>query len=537
MKIALCQMNSIIADFKNNSNTIINHINNARNNNVDIIVFPELILSGYPPLDLIDNRDFIIQNDEFLNLVLENTQDITVILGAINKTDNKLYNAAFVFSDKKVLYIQNKTLLPNYDVFDEKRYFVSNDSFDTFKVKNKKFAVLICEDIWFDIYKDRYNIDPVEKVSAQTPEFLIVIAASPFSKNKLNKRIEICKKIVSKTNIPLFYLNSVGAQDEIIFDGNSFAVYKNNVEMLKSFEEDVRIFDLDNINKIKNNYIIKDNIEYIYKALVLGIKDYFSKIGISKAVIGLSGGVDSAVVTPLAVKALGKDNVTAIIMPSIYSADSSVSDAKKLAENLNILYYVISIDELFNLYKSSLSSVFNNAEEDVTEENIQSRIRGNILMAVANKSNAMVLTTGNKSEFSMGYATLYGDLIGSVAALGDLLKREVYQLGRYINEISSNVIPENIFLKAPSAELKFNQKDEDTLPRYEILDEVLFLHIEKGYIKNEIISSGFDEKTVNEIFHKLYRQEFKRKQSPIVLKISDKNFGIGRRIPVTNRFF
>jgi NAD+ synthase (glutamine-hydrolysing) len=537
MKIALCQINLTIGDFQNNTKKIIELINKSRHEKCQIVVFPELAVSGYPPLDLIENRDFIQQNHLALQKIINSTDDIAVILGSINSVNNKLYNSAFVIKNKEILHIQNKTLLPNYDVFDEKRYFNSGYEYNLININNLKIGVLICEDIWFDVYKDKYQIDPLQKIMQLNPDFLIVIAASPFSKNKLNNRISICKNINLVHNIPLIYLNTVGAQDEIIFDGNSFYVDAEYSDFCKSFYEDYKIIDLSSLNT--RNILLNDidnEIESIYDALVLGIKDYFAKTGINKAVIGISGGIDSAVVAPLTVAALGKENVIGLILPSVYNADSSLSDAETLAKNLGIKYHFISINNLFNNYKNDLKDIFAGYKEDVTEENIQSRIRGNLLMAVANKINGMVMTTGNKSEFSMGYATLYGDLIGGVAPLGDLLKRDVYKLGRFINN-EKVIIPENIFDKEPSAELKPNQKDEDSLPKYKILDEILHLHIEKGCIKDEIINKGFDKDTVDFIFKKLYSNEFKRKQAPIVLKVSDKNFGIGRRIPITNNFY
>lgn len=536
MKIAMCQINSVIGDFHNNVKKIIKYINKSKTSNCDLVIFPELAVSGYPPLDLIENKDFINQNQSALNKIVEHTDNISLILGSLNNKNGKLFNSAFYISNKKISFIQDKTLLPNYDVFDEKRYFSSAYKHKNFKIKNKNVALLICEDIWFNVYKDKYEFDPVKRVLNDKTELLIVIAASPFSKNKFENRADICNKLSLKYNIPVIYLNSIGGQDEIIFDGASFIVFKNKINVCKQFNEDYKITNLNELNLLKNNYIKKNEIEIIYNAIILGLKDYFKKSNIKKAVIGISGGIDSAVVAPLAVAAFGSENVIGVIMPSIFTSKTSIDDATQLVKNLGIKYHIVSITNLFEQYKKDLQLIFEGYGEDVTEENIQSRIRGNILMAIANKFGGMVLTTGNKSELSMGYTTLYGDLIGGIAAIGDLLKRDVYKLGRYIN-IDNIVIPESIFNKAPSAELRFHQKDEDSLPPYNILDEVLYLHIEKGYTKQEIISKGYNKKIIDEIFKKLYGQEFKRKQAPLVIKLTEKNFGIGRRIPVTNKFY
>ncbi|HOK41141.1 MAG TPA: NAD+ synthase [bacterium] len=535
MKFAICQINSQIGDFENNSNKIINYIKLATEQKCDLIIFPELCISGYPPMDLLDNPEFIDHNYNALNKILKHTvnSDNYVILGSITRLNNQLFNSALVLHKGNIIFQQNKTLLPNYDVFDEKRYFTPNKKFSLFQINNFKIGILICEDIWYDEFKN-YKINPINKIKKLKPDLVVVISASPFEKEKIEKRLTICHNNFVKSKIPIIYVNSIGAQDELIFDGASFYLNNDNIFICKQFEEDFAIFDL---NQKINNYKKVPLIEQIHSALILGIKDYFLKCKFNKTIIGISGGIDSAVVASLAVRALGNNNVIGLILPSKYTSQASIDDAIKLSRNLEIEYFIISINKLFSLYLDELSEYFKNREFDITEENIQSRIRGNLLMAFANKFNALVLATGNKSELSMGYCTLYGDLIGGLAVIGDLLKREIYELARYINK-EKEIIPENIFLKAPSAELKYNQKDEDTLPPYKILDAVLYYHFELGLTKNDIINKyNFDENIVNEIFHKLYRQEYKRKQAPITLKISRKNFGIGRRIPITNKFY
>lgn len=540
MKIAICQINSRIGDFENNSKKIIQLIKKAETAKCEIAIFPELCVSGYPPMDLIQNKSFIEKNNYYTDKIIKSTNNIIAILGDINNQKKDMFNSAIVINKKKIIFVQNKTLLPNYDVFDEQRYFTSNNRFSLCKIKNFKIGILICEDIWFHEYKYKYKINPVEQIlqikknnSSIKPDLIIIISASPFEKNKLDYRINICKKYFLKLNIPVFYVNSAGGQDELIFDGSSFYINNASIFLCKRFDEDFKIIDTD---RKYNEFKYFSEIEEIYFALILGIKDYFSKCGFKKAIIGLSGGIDSAVVAALAVEALGKNNVIGVLMPSIYSAKSSAADAVELSKNLGIKYFIIKIDSLFKKFLYELKQPFENMKEDITEENIQSRIRGNLLMAIANKYNGLVLATGNKSELSMGYCTLYGDLIGGLAVIGDLLKRDVYEIGRLINS-NKNIIPKNIFIKAPSAELRPNQKDEDTLPPYKILDEVLHLHIEKGLSKEEIIIKGFDKNTVYYIFNTLYKQEYKRKQAPTTLKISAKTFGIGRRIPITNKFY
>ncbi|NNG67677.1 NAD+ synthase [Caldanaerobacter subterraneus] len=541
MKIALAQINPVVGDIKHNCEKIVKYIEKAKEEKADLVVFPELSTVGYPPKDFLFVKDFIKTNEEMINkIILPATDEIAVILGTVRKDENKnLYNSAFFVCNREIIEIFDKTLLPNYDVFDEKRYFSPSSQIKTVEFKGVKVAVNICEDAWKGYVFEpsaNYSVDVLEEQFKLKPDIFINISASPYHLGKHRTRLGIMKEKTDKYGIPFVYVNQVGANDELIFDGNSFVLNEKGKEVirLKGFEEDFKVVELQNLEDFEELPELKEDISWIYKALVIGVRDYFHKLGFKKAVLGLSGGIDSAVVAVIASEAMGKENVLAISMPSRYSSEGSVKDAEILAKNLGIDFRVIPIEPVFKSYLS----VFNkdgNALGDVAEENVQARIRGNYLMFFANREGYVVLTTGNKSELAMGYCTLYGDMSGSLAVIGDLYKTQVYELARYINR-EKEIIPVSIIKKVPSAELRPNQKDEDSLPPYRILDQVLKLYLEENASVEEIAEKGFDKDLVRHIINTVNKNEYKRKQAPPVLRVSPKAFGTGRRMPIVQNF-
>ncbi len=555
MKIAIAQLNYRIADFEGNLNLMKNAIRDAEKEEVDLIVFSELAVCGYPPLDLLEQRDFIDKCSESIRLLTECTSKVAVIVGAPvinpNEKGKKLYNAAFLLSEKKVLAIRNKTLLPTYDIFDEYRYFEKNIEFNIVKFKGVSIALTICEDIWDDQPVENtfsrtrlYTISPMDFLAKQNPDIMINISASPFAANRLNAREEVLKQNVAKYGIPLFYCNQVGANTELIFDGSSMVLDRNGIiDRLTPFTEEVRSYVLENLMSPANTGAIEfeSNLsdeyrtEMMYKALVFGIKDYFRKMGFNRAILGLSGGMDSALTLVLAVEALGCENVMPVMMPSRFSSDHSITDSLELAANLGVTCKRIPVDPMMDSFLSQLVPEFEGKAEDVTEENLQARIRGVILMALANKLNMILLNTSNKSEAAVGYATLYGDMNGGLSVLGDVYKTEVYDIARYINR-NREVIPYNILEKAPSAELRPNQKDSDSLPVYEVLDPILYHYIEMKDPIAAIVESGFQREVVERVISLVNRSEYKRFQTPPILRISSKAFGMGRRMPIVARY-
>lgn len=540
MKIALAQINVIIGDFEGNSSTIIKKIEEAKLNGIDLIVFPELSVCGYPPQDFLEFDDFIQKSYLAVESIAKHCNGIAAIVGSPTKNPNiegkNLYNSACFLTDGKVQAYAHKALLPNYDIFDEYRYFEPSKSFSCITFKGKKIALTICEDIW-DIDDDPlYTLSPMKELLRENPDFAINISASPFSYAHLENREKVVSYWAKKGNLPVFYVNYWGAQTELIFDGNSL-VSNTNGEIIakgKAFEEDLIVIDTDNLPSPLTNYK-EEKVARIYQALVCGIKDYFQKMGFKKALLGLSGGIDSALTATLAVDALGAENVTGILLPSKFSSDHSVSDAEQLAINLGMSYTTIPIEPIFQSFEKALEPLFKGLPFNVAEENLQSRIRGTLLMAHSNKFNGILLNTSNKSEAAVGYGTLYGDMNGGLAVLGDVYKTEVYELSNYINRDIER-IPKNSIQKAPSAELRPGQKDSDSLPDYDILDKILYQYIEQRKGPNDIIAMGFDESLVKRILRMVNKVEFKRKQTAPILRISIKAFGHGRRMPIVGKY-
>jgi NAD+ synthase (glutamine-hydrolysing) len=551
MKIALAQINLHIGNFNENTTKIVYCIKKAQQFNADLIIFPEMTVCGYPPLDMLDYRDFAEKCEETVNRIAKICTDIGVILGSPsfnhNSEGKSLYNSAFFLYDGKVQSVHHKTLLPDYDVFDEYRYFEPNNEFNIIEFKGQRIALTICEDLWFDQKFDNgygnkrlYTVSPMERLITLKPDFIVNISASPFSWSKIQDKKDIFINTARNYKLPLFMVNQVGANTDLIFEGGSLVVNQKGeiFDRVAWFDEDFQIYTLQEVLNTPahgTEPAVTDHIEMIFRALVLGLRDFFAKNGFSRAILGLSGGLDSAVTAVLAAEALGHENVYAVYMPSKYSAPQSGEDARKLAENLNLSIHEIPIDELCETFSEALAPLFNNLPEDVAEENIQSRIRGTLLMAMANKFGYIMLNTSNKSESAVGYGTMYGDMNGAISVLGDLYKTKIYELAGFINR-NEEIIPESTITRAPSAELKENQKDSDSLPEYEILDKILFRYIDLQKQADSIISEGFSPELVEKVLHLVNSSEFKRHQSPPVLRVSSKAFGRGRRMPQVAKF-
>ena len=566
MKIALAQQNYHIGNFEKNVKKIIEGINRAKEQKADLVVFTELCICGYAPVDFLEFKDFINKCYDSLDIVKEHADGIGVLVGCPARNPEvegkDLFNAVFLLENKKIKDEIHKTLLPNYDVFDEYRYFEPAFDWHVMEFKGKKLAVTICEDIWNMGDNPLYRITPMEELMHFNPDVMINLSASPYNYAQDIVRNSIVKAHVMKYKMPMLYCNAVGSQTEIVFDGGSLVYDVNGckVKEMKYFEEDFQVFDLDELSEKKAGahqignekyyysafevgrdmdvleYIVGEkNIEEIYKAILLGITDYFSKMGFTKAILGSSGGIDSAVTQALAVAALGKENVRAILMPSQYSSTHSVDDAEQLCKNLGNNYDIIPIRRIYETFLSDLEPVFNNTPFGIAEENIQSRSRGNLLMAIANKFGYILINTSNKSELATGYGTLYGDMAGGLSVLGDVYKMQVYALARYINK-QKEIIPQNILDKAPSAELRPNQKDLDSLPEYEKLDRILYNYIELRQGPKEIIAKGYDEELVNRVLKMVNTNEYKRKQFCPIIRISCKAFGAGRRVPIVAKY-
>jgi len=541
MKIALAQLNYHIGNFENNISKIINAVKKAKQNKVDIVVFAELAVSGYPPRDFLEFTDFINKCENAIQQIAKECTGIAAIIGAPSKNvegkGKRLYNSAFFITDGKIQKIINKTLLPNYDIFDEYRYFEPNKKFELVEYKNKKIAVTICEDIWNISDVPLYTVNPMDELIKLNPDFMINISASPFHYDQPEIRREILIKHTQKYKLPLFYVSHVGAQTEMLFDGNSMVLNSDGeiIDELKYFYEDFKIFNVDDIQNKKYEFQNISKIELIHEGLVMGVKNYFQKLGFQKAILGLSGGIDSAVTLVIAEKALGKENIKALLMPSKFSSEHSINDAKELAENLGVDYEIINIENDFKSVNKTLEPYFKNLPFNIAEENIQARLRGLILMAFTNKFGYILLNTSNKSEMAVGYGTLYGDMCGGLSVLGDVYKTQVFELASFINK-NKIVIPVNTITKPPSAELQPNQKDSDSLPDYEILDKILFQYIEKRLSPKELINMGFDEKIVRKTLKLVNTNEYKRNQAPPVLRISAKAFGMGRRMPIVGKY-
>lgn len=538
----MAQINPTVGALRQNTDKILSIIDEYRNK-VDIIVFPELSISGYPPEDLLLHPSYTEDNDKQLQRIIPKTNGLLVLVGLPRKNfsekEKPLYNSVAVISEGKLLGYKDKSLLPTYDVFDERRYFEPGREERVFEYKGKKIGIFICEDIWEHsgaIEVTHYQRDPVEEMKNLKPDFTINISASPYYYHKLDVRRKVCQKAAKTLNCPMLYCNQVGANDQLIFAGYSFCTdeKENILAQAKGFEEDLVIVDLSN----KTSTISEEShdIEDLYYALVLGVKDYFHKQGFTKALLGLSGGVDSALVACIAKDALGKENVLAVNMSSRFSSLSSIEDSHSLSENLGIELKDITIDLIFQKYLDLLSPYFYEKPFDVTEENIQARIRGMILMALSNKLGHIVLSTGNKSEMAMGYSTLYGDMCGGLGVLVDVSKTLVYKLCNWINK-DQLVIPESILTKPPSAELKPNQKDQDSLPDYAIVDAVLEDYVEDHMSLEQIVEKrGIEKDLVNDLIHKIHRAEYKRRQSPTGLRVTKKAFNRGRNFPIVQKW-
>jgi len=543
MKISLASINPTIGDLKSNFEKIISNIKKAEEVDSDLIIFPELALTGYPPLDLLDKRSFVDEVISYNSKVAEYAKNIGVIFGSVTRFEDEvgtnLFNSAIFCFDGQIKSIHKKSLLPNYDVFDEVRYFEPSREIHLLEFKGKRFGVTICEDAWND--KDfwvhrLYEFDPVEENVKLGAEIIINISASPFSIGKEKIRTEMFSQIARKHKKPVLFVNQVGANTDLIFDGGAKVFDRNGNLILASnrFEESLVHFDSD-FQYEEINYEFSSDAEEIYRALILGIRDYCDKTGFKKVVLGLSGGIDSALVSVLAKEALGSENVLCVMMPSQYSSEGSITHSQKLIQNIGVKSTIIPIQPIFEEFKKSLKKEFDDLPEDVTEENLQSRIRGVLLMALSNKFGYLLLATGNKSELATGYATLYGDMCGGLAPISDVYKTKVYEIARYINR-EKEIIPIEIINKVPSAELRPNQTDQDTLPPYDILDKILYQYIEEAKEEDEIVEKGFDRELVRRVLKMVDRAEYKRKQAAPGLKVTNKAFGSGRRFPIVQRW-
>lgn len=543
MKIALSQLDYIIGDFEGNLAKMLRSVAEAKALGADIILFGELATCGYPPRDFLEFRDFIRLAEESVARLAEAADGIAIVVGSptVNpEPEGKdLYNSAYFLADRRVWQVQHKALLPTYDIFDEYRYFEPAREFQVVHYKGKKIALTICEDLWnLGNENPLYTICPLDEVMPQQPDFILNLSASPFSFDKSQSRIDVLRANVNRYKIPLFYVNHTGAQTELIFDGGSLVVDARGVifDEMPYFEECLRVYNLEAVMRggPENTQGI-EKIPLIHDALLTGLGDYFRKSGLKKAILGLSGGIDSAVVAVLAARALGPDNVRGLLLPSQFSSDHSVNDARQLAENLGIQYDILPIESVYQSYMDLLQPHFFGLPFNLTEENIQARIRGMLLMAFSNKFGHILLNTTNKSEMAVGYGTLYGDLCGGLSVLGDVYKTEVYELARYLNREGA-VIPESVLTKAPSAELRPNQKDSDSLPEYHLLDPLLYQYIEQRMGPRELVDMGFDEALVKRVLRLVNLNEFKRHQSAPVLRVSSKAFGVGRRMPIVGRY-
>lgn len=541
MKIALAQLNYHTGNFESNTQKIISGIRKAREAGASLAVFAELCVCGYPPRDFLEFRDFIRLCQESIERIAAECTDIAAIIGApsINpQVEGKdLFNSAYFLCNGKVEAIRHKTLLPTYDVFDEYRYFEPNREFSIVQYQGKRLAITICEDLWNINHNPLYITTPMDELVKQQPDLIINIAASPFSSVQEKIRRQVLQNNARKYQLPVVYVNHIGAQTELIFDGGSMYMNREGdiQEQLQHFTEDFRVVDTEITKSASNAEETAPVIEQVRQALVLGIRDYFSKLGFRQAILGLSGGIDSAVVLALAAEALGAENVRAVLMPSVFSSEHSLSDSLQMVKKLGVAHDIIPITPVFDELQKSLQEIFRGKAFDITEENMQARCRGMILMSMSNKFGYILLNTSNKSEMAVGYGTLYGDMCGGLSVIGDIYKQEVYALARHFN-LEDEIIPLNIIQKAPSAELRPDQKDSDSLPDYEVLDAILHLYIEERKGPAEIIEQGFEEATVKRVLKLVNMNEYKRHQTPPILRVSPKAFGMGRRMPIVARY-
>ncbi|HWF65778.1 MAG TPA: NAD+ synthase [Acidobacteriaceae bacterium] len=546
MKLALAQINPTIGDFPGNVRQIVERGIAGHESGADLVIFPELAVCGYPPADLLEKPSFLARAQEALTEIAEKvtaTREVTLLVGcptpAPNATGKRVMNSAVLIRNGRVEFIQSKMLLPYYDVFDEQRYFAPAPSQSLYEFAGERIAITICEDAWND--KDfwrqrRYSVDPVENLVHQGATLILNISASPYFRGKREMRREMLSAIARRHRAPVVLVNQVGGNDSLIFDGSSMAIGPDGecVAQAKSFEEELLCIDLAAIGSACPPADENEDVA-VYQALVLGTRDYVRKCGFSKAIVGLSGGIDSALVAVIATEALGKENVLGVGMPSEYSSQGSIDDAHRLAQNLGIRCELAPIRNLFDEYLDVLKPQLEHYPPDITEENLQSRIRGTLLMALSNKLNALVLTTGNKSEMSTGYCTLYGDMVGALAVIGDVYKTCVYRLAQYVNR-EREIIPADTLTKPPSAELRPGQQDTDSLPPYDVLDPILEAYVEHYETAEKIAARNSDKPLdlamVRGILRMVERSEYKRQQAAPVLKVTEKSFGFGRRFPI-----
>jgi NAD+ synthase (glutamine-hydrolysing) len=558
MKIAVAQQNYHIGNFEENTRKIIEGINWAKAQGADLVLFSELCVCGYPPRDFLEFDDFIRKCYEAIDTIKEQADTIAVLIGAPDRNPVRegkdLFNGAFFLYEKEVKAVAHKTCLPNYDVFDEYRYFEPAYHWNIIPFKGKKLAVTICEDIWNLGDNPLYRNCPMDELMKQKPDIMLNLSASPFDYTHVEDRKAIVKLNTTKYQLPMLYCNGVGSQTEIVFDGGSlvFDKHANLIAQLPLFEEAMQVFELKDDGTFVQPVRVKANdlpdAEFnparldqhlctaeIYQAIVMAIRDYFRKMGFTKAILGSSGGIDSAVTLALACEALGKDNVRALLMPSPYSTGHSVTDAEQLSKNLGNPYDIMPIKNIYESFLTELKPIFKELPFTVAEENIQARTRGNLLMAIANKFGYILLNTSNKSELATGYGTLYGDMAGGLGVLGDCYKMQVYALADYINR-EKEIIPENILAKPPSAELRPGQKDSDSLPDYAILDQLLYQYIERRQGPKEIKAQGFDPALTDRVLKLVNVNEYKRNQFCPIIRISPKAFGVGRRVPIVGKY-
>lgn len=543
MKVLVAQLDPTIGDFSGNSQKIIQALEYARKQKADVVLFPELSVCGYPPEDLVLHGHFVTSSEDVLQEILPHTQGLMALVGLVRRNlahgEKGLLNSAAVIQDGKIVGFHDKALLPTYDVFDERRYFEPGTEFKAWQWKGKKIGVLICEDIWQHagyVGDTRYGCDPVLEVQKLNIDLLLNLSASPYQFQKPDVRVKVCQKASKTLKCPVILCAQVGANDQLVFDG--YSVYVNErgelCQLAKGFQEDLMLVDLDSKTCIISfNY---DAVGDLFQALVLGVRDYFQKQNFRKAILGLSGGIDSALTACIAAQALGKENVYALSMPSQFNSPSSLKDAKGLVKNLGIDFDVVPIDDLYETYLKTLTPFFQGKPLDETEENIQSRIRGSILMAFSNKLGYLLLSTGNKSELAMGYCTLYGDMAGGLGVIADVSKTQVYMLARWINR-KKEIIPQSTLDKPPSAELRINQRDTDTLPDYAIVDAVLQAYVEDLMTPDEIVKKhGFPLELVLDLVHRIHASEYKRRQSAPGIRVTKKAFRVGRRYPIVQKW-
>lgn len=541
MKIALAQLNYTIADIEGNRSKIIAGIREAQQQAVELIVFSELAICGYPPDDLLDYPHFISECRQSLECIASECKGIYAIVGCpiVNEDEKgrRLYNSACLLGEGKILEFTNKTLLPTYDVFNESRYFEVNDVFRTIQVGQHRIALTICEDLWNEMDSFDYENNPLQNLLADAPDLIINISASPYNSGKFAARLNVLGRHCKETGLKLIYVNQTGVHTDLIFDGRSLVMNENGevIQSLPAFETAIEVFDTEASYDVIKDTGTDDGIAALHNALVFGLREYFGKMGFKKAVLGSSGGIDSAVVQALASEAIGAENVTAVLMPSEFSSDGSVTDARSLCMKLGNPFHILPIEDIYNAFNTTLEPLFSGTTFNVAEENIQARSRAVLLMGISNKFGHILLNTSNKSEMSVGYTTLYGDMCGSLSVIGDVFKTDVYQLARYINRLGE-LIPQTIIDKAPSAELRHDQKDSDSLPEYSLLDAILRLYVEEQKGEKAIIDAGYDRDIVSRVIRLVNNNEYKRFQAPPILRVSKKAFGRGRVIPLVSKW-